>query len=374
MSNETTRRTFGAAGSGAAMGLMFVKPEQVRGTQANSAVSVGLIGCGGRGMHDSGLMAKHEFAKIAAFCDIYDDKLDAARKRYTGAKAYKQYQELLASNVDAVLIATPVYLHPEHFEAAVNARKHIFMEKPAGADAAGCRRVIAAATKADPTKRITVDFQQRYGKDYKHAWQVVRSGELGQIKMVRAAWLGGGPPLRSGHPDKEETMRNWFFYRETSGDIIVEQDCHNFDVVNWFTGMHPVKACGYGGQLMRFKGDVMDNLTVSYEFGNGVKFNYSAHQFGRDTYQDVSETFMCEKGWVNTSRRGVKIFRNGKLEEIETKYDITQDAANAFIDGVRKGELENAAFSAAESTLTAILGREAIYTGEETHWDRIINS
>src|SRR4029077_6226489 len=104
----------------------------------------------------------------------------AGAQKFSGARTFKNYQDLLASDVDAVYIATPPYLHPEHFEKAVKSRKHIFMEKPAGVDPAGCRRVIEAAKKADPTKRITVDFQQRYGLDYLKAHEIVKSGELGR--------------------------------------------------------------------------------------------------------------------------------------------------------------------------------------------------
>ena len=133
MSDNTSRRNF-VRSSGAAAAFLIVKPESVRGSQANSALSVGLIGCGGRGTYVSGLFVKNEFAKVTAVCDIYRDKLDAAGKSYSGAAQYTNHQELLASNVDAVLIATPAFLHPEHFEAAVKARKHIYMEKPAGLD------------------------------------------------------------------------------------------------------------------------------------------------------------------------------------------------------------------------------------------------
>src|SRR5262249_13027897 len=153
---------------------------------------------------------------------------------------------------------------------AVKARKHIFMEKPAGVDPAGVRRVIEAAGKADPTKRITVDYQQRYGLDYRKAYEIVKSGELGGIKMVRASWLGGGLPVRHGHTASEEQVRNWLFYQEKSGDIIVEQNCHNLDVVNWFMGTHPVKASGYGGRQVRTSiGDIMDNLAATLEYSNG---------------------------------------------------------------------------------------------------------
>jgi len=372
--STSSRRAFSATAAASA-GFLVVKPNQVSGSQANSALSIGLIGCGGRGLHDSGIAAKNEFARIAAICDIYEDRLAEGRKRYSGAKEYKNYKELIASDVDAVMICTPAFLHPEHFEAAVNAKKHIFMEKPAGVDPKGCQRIVDAAKRADKSKRITVDYQQRYGPDYRKAYEILKSGELGSVKMIRAAWLGGPPPTRTGHPQSEEKIRNWYFYRETSGDIIVEQDCHNLDVVNWFMGGHPVKATGYGSRAIRTIGDVLDNLSVSYQYANGTVFSYSAHQFGRQTYQDISETFICDKGYVQTSRRGYTIVRDGKpAQTAETKYDITQDAVNQFIDGCRTGKLENAAFHAAESTLMAIMGREAIYSGKEVTWDKLVKS
>ena len=372
MTHPTSRRDLVL--SGAATGLLILKPQLVRGAQANSALSVGLIGCGRRGTYVSGLFVKNEYAKIAALCDIYDDQLAAATQKFSGARTFKNYHDLLASDVDAVYIATPPYLHPEHFEAAVKARKHIFMEKPAGVDPAGCRRVIAAAKQADKTKRITVDYQQRYGKDYRRAYEIVQSGELGGIKMVRASWLGGGLPVREGVPGSEEQMRNWLFYRERSGDIIVEQNCHNLDVVNWFMGTHPVRSSGYGGRQVRTNiGNIMDNLAATFHYANGVVFSYSANQFSTGGFSDISETFICERGAVNTSRRGYKIFRNKEAppEEVITAGDITQDAVNEFVEGARTGKIENAAFSAAESTLTAILAREAIYSGREMTWQQL---
>jgi myo-inositol 2-dehydrogenase / D-chiro-inositol 1-dehydrogenase len=373
MSENTSRRNFITSASA---GFTILAPQMVRGSQANSALSVGLIGAGRRGVAISGIFAKNEFAKIAAICDIYDDQLQAAGKVFSGAKPFKDINQLLASDVDAVYIATPPYLHPEHFELSVKARKHIFMEKPAGVDAAGCRRVIAAAKKADPTKRISVDYQQRYGKEYRQAYEIVKSGQLGPLVMVRAAWLGGGLPVREGHPASEEKMRNWLFYRELGGDIIVEQNCHNLDVVNWFTGSHPVKAAGYGGRAVRKDiGNIMDNLAVTYTFADGLVFSYSANQFSAGGYQDIGETFFCEKGTIHTTRAGYKLWnkpqRGAPPEEVVRKGDITDDAVNEFVEGARTGKLENAAFTAAESTLTAIMAREAIYAGREMTWDRI---
>src|SRR5438270_4936961 len=197
MSNHSSRRDFlrgSSAATAASVGLSILKPQSVRGAQANSALTVGLIGCGRRGTAISGIFAKNEYARIAYICDIYEDQIAAASKIFSSAKAFKNIDDMLASDVDAVYIATPPYLHPEHFEKAVKSRKHIFMEKPAGVDPAGCRRVIEAAKKADKTKRISVDYQQRYGADYRKAYEIVKSGELGGIKMIRASWLGGGLP------------------------------------------------------------------------------------------------------------------------------------------------------------------------------------
>jgi len=372
MQTRFNRRHFVRNTGLASAGLMMIKPESVRGSQANSALSVGLIGCGNRGTYVSGIFAKNEFARIAAICDIYEDKIKAAQQRYSGAAVYKDYQKLLASDVDAVLIATPAFLHPEMFEAAVEARKHIYMEKPAAVDPKGCLRVKAAALKADPAKRISVDFQQRYGKDYRKAYQIVKSGALGDIKMVRASWFGAGAGIKKGHPASEEKIRNWFFYRELSGDILVEQDCHNIDVVNWFTGMHPVKVSGYGGRAMRLYGDVFDNLACTFEFANGMIFSYAANQFRSSGYRDVGETFICEQGAISTSRKGYTVMPAGQRPTtVKTDYDITQDAVNEFVEGARKGKIENAGVAAAESTLTAVMALKACVTGKEVTWQEI---
>jgi myo-inositol 2-dehydrogenase / D-chiro-inositol 1-dehydrogenase len=376
MNNDSSRRGFVAGSAAAGAGLLILKPETVRGAQANSALTLGVIGVGNRGTHVSGLFAKNEFCRIAAVADIYDDQLQRAAAKFTGAKTFKSAKELLASDVDAVYIATPPYMHPEHFEMAVAARKHIFMEKPAGVDVAGCQRVLAAAKKADKTKRISVDYQQRYGVDYRQAYDRVKSGEFGAIKMVRAAWIGGGLPLRSGHPASEEKVRNWLYYREHSGDIIVEQNCHNLDVVNWFVGTHPQKASGYGARAVRKQpGNIMDSLGVTYEFPDGMVFSFSASQFTAGGYTDIGEVFLCEKGTVRTTRRGYEVYNKAErgappdiVQTESSKADITLDAVNAFVEGARTGKLENAAFYAVESTLTAILGREAIYSGKPMTW------
>jgi predicted dehydrogenase len=374
MSPSTSRRNF-VRTAGTAATFSIIGAKAVRGAQANSAVTIGLVGCGNRGMYVSGLFAKNENARVAGFNDIYEDRFQAAAARYSGAKRYNQLDDMLNDkSIDAVLIATPAFLHPEHFERAVKAKKHIFLEKPAGVDAPGCHRVLKAARAADPTKRISMDYQQRYGKDYRKAHAVVKSGELGRVLQVRAAWMGGGPPIKSGHPADQERIRNWFFYRELSGDILIEQDCHNIDVVNWFMGKHPIRVSGYGSRLSRTSiGDIYDNLACTFQFEDGTIFSYTANQFGNMVgYSDVSETFVCEKGSVNVSRRGYKIYRDRKpVEEAETKYDITMDNVNEFVEGVRTGKLENAALWGAESTLIAVMALTACTSGRPMTWENV---
>ena len=378
MSDPTTRRDFARqAGAAAAIGWTIVKPGSVSGTPANSAVKLGVVGPGRRGTAITRLFLKDPNLQVTALCDIYDDQLAAAKTNLPApsANTYKTPQALLDSGVDAVYIATPPYLHPEHFEAAVNAKKHIFLEKPVAVDPAGVRRFLAAARRAGPDLMILVDYQQRFGVEYQKAHQLVQSGEIGAVKMIRASWLGGDLQRRSGHAASEEKVRNWLFYKELGGDIIVEQNCHNLDVVNWFLDKHPVSAMGYGGRQVRTDiGNIMDHLALTYRFDDGRILSYSASQFCKGGYGHVAETFIGEKGAVETSRRGYTLW-NGGQEPVRatTNYDITMDGVKLFLAGVR-GEVpkQNLAFAAAESTLTAILGRVAIETGKEAKWDDVI--
>jgi hypothetical protein len=154
-------------------------------------------------------------------------------------KAYRDFKELLADQtLDAVLIATPVYLHPEHFEAAVAAKKHIYCEKPAGADVAGVKRLLAASKRADPAKVIQFGFQQRFSPEYLAAEKRLLSGEMGDLTLMMSYWVWGGNAFRSvppsPYPEQERMVRHWGANKSTSGDFIVEQDCHGLDVLNWF--------------------------------------------------------------------------------------------------------------------------------------------
>jgi predicted dehydrogenase len=375
----STRRQFVQSASAAA-GWMIVSPQAVRGSQANSAVTFGLIGSGGRGTYDAGIVVRDPRARLVALCDLFSDRLDAAASRLQLEKpiTYNDYQKLLASDLDAVIIATPPFQHPEQFEAAVQARKHIYCEKPMGVDAAGCRRVMTAAKHADPKKTIAVGFQQRYGPVYLEAYKRLREGQLGELATARAWWISGDPFQRRPYDDPQvEKLRNWFCYRDYSGDIIVEQDCHNFDVLHWFLGGLPTRAVGWGGRKVRLTMDILDHLSLTFEFPNGIYVNYEANQLTPRGFSRVGEEFTGTKGTVATSRQQMVHYKGpgpDNTETIKSPRDITIDAIENFITRIVTNDPENAGVRSAESTLIAILGRNALYTGREALWKDVANA
>ncbi|MBI1788192.1 MAG: Gfo/Idh/MocA family oxidoreductase [Acidobacteria bacterium] len=326
-------------------------------------------------MYVSGIFAKNEFARVAAYCDIYQDKLDAAGAKYSGAKSFTKFQDILASDVDAVLIATPAFLHPEHFEAAARARKHIYCEKPAGADVAGVKRLERAARAADPAKAISFGFQQRHSPEYLAAERILRSGQLGEVVLMRSDWLLGGAAWKSftsPYPPEEQRIRHWGAWRETSGDFIVEQDCHGLDVLNWFAQSHPLKAHGTGGRRKRAFGDNLDHLNVTFEYPNGLRGFLAATQLAVKRYWDVKEQFFGSEGVLETERKYYRWHRGeNDAVRVESKREITIDAVEVFLERILTGKPVNEALSACESTLTSLLGRLAIDTGREVTWEEL---
>jgi predicted dehydrogenase len=370
----SSRRNFLASGAAAAGAFTIVNPKAVRGSQANSRIAVGLIGSGSRGTFDASIIHRDPRGRITALCDLYDDQLERAKQKLGLEKVdtFRDYQKLLASNVDAVLIVTPPYKHPEHLAAAVQAKKHIYCEKPAGVDTDGCRKVIEAGRRADKSKTIAFGFQQRYGPVYLEGYKRVNDGSIGTLATARAYWLGGDPwtPLRKQYSDPEvHHIRNWFSYKDYSGDIIIEQDCHNFDVLHWFLGL-PTRAVGYGGQKIRTGMDIMDHLTLSFEFPNNIRVNFEANQFMPPGTGKIGEEFTGTKGQIEVSR-GRMVHRKpppDTAETIDSKRDITIDALENFLGRIESNNPENVAERSALSTLIAVLGRTAIYNRREATW------
>jgi predicted dehydrogenase len=372
MQSETTRRKFisGAAATGA---FTIVAPQSVRGSQANSQVAVGLIGCGGRGSYDASIANKDPRARVMALCDKFPDQFDRSETtiQSTNTRKYTEFEKLLAApDIDAVFIVTPPFEHPRMLEAAIQAKKHIYCEKPIGVDVPGVQRAMAAAKKADPSKTIAVGFQQRYGPEYLEAYKRIQEGAIGELANARGFWISNDPFTRKPYADSAvEKLRNWFCYHEYSGDIIVEQDCHNLDVLHWFLGGLPVSAVGRGNKRVRKNMDILDNLTVIYEWPDGMFVNFEANQLTPRGFSKVGEEFTGTKGSIATSRARMTHYKApGQVEDMPTKRDITIDAIEAFLTRIVEGKPENAVERSALSTCIALLGRTAIYTGRPATW------
>lgn len=384
---------------GVATGFMIAKPKTAFSYQANSAVTFGVIGTGGRGTYVGTHMAHVAGTKLAAICDIYPDRIDNAKTKIPGAqdaRVYRNYHDLLAqADIDAVLITTPVYLHPEHFEAAVAAGKHIYCEKPAGADVAGVKRLLKASGQANPKKTIQFGFQQRFSPEYLTAMDLLKSGKIGEMKMMMSYWVLGGTPPKSFNqpnlPPEDEKVRRWGQWMAQSGGVIVEQDCHGVDMLNWFAGDgHPTSARGTGG--LRYPlvyGDQdSDHHDITYFYPNGVEgwLISIKHTAG---FRDVKEQFYGSAGMLETARTYYKLhgpivsspYKNADdltdsslIERRVSKREITIDAVESFFASISQGKPYNMAPIAANATFTSILGRMAYQQKREVSWDEMMRS
>ncbi len=353
----------------------------VRGSAANSAVTVGLIGSGSRGTFVAGLLAKNTPARVVALCDVFDEKLERASKSIglENPKLYLDFRQLLASDVDAVIIATPVFLHAEHFEAAVKSGKHIYIEKPAAADVEGCKRIIRAADSSDRKLHITFGFQRRYGQVYLKAKQLADSGAIGAIRLGHAHFIKSGDAGESAKlpPPKTEKEKivAWGAWKDLSGDLIVENNVHSIDVLNWFLGGRPRSAIGAGGSTLPKRGDMRDHNFVAYEYDNGVQGQLSGMTLAQAGYRDVVEQFFGERGMIETSENHWRHVRGRGQETTEkSPRNITIDSVADFVSRIAEGRPSNTAIRGAESSLTAILGRMAMDARREVTWDEMMKS
>ncbi len=354
----------------------------VRGSAANSAVRVGLLGSGGRGSRLAGHVVRAPGAELVALCDLFDDRIERAKQviPIENPRVYKDFNEMLASDIDAVIIATPPFLHPEHLEAVVRAGKHVYMEKPVAVDVAGCRRVMKAADSARPGQNVSIGFQQRYGSTYWGARGVLDAGEIGDIRYAEAHFqkgaVSGNEPVRKRPETMVEKVRDWKFWRDLYGDIIVETYVHSIDVLNWFLGdTHPLKAVGRGGRTIAKAGDMFDHATVAYEYAGGVQATMVGSQITAPFFREVYERFHGAGGAVETARHYWKHYRGrDDTIHVDAERSIDQDSVEAFIERVAQGKTENVGIRGAESTLTAILGQKAMQVGRTVTWEEMMAS
>jgi myo-inositol 2-dehydrogenase/D-chiro-inositol 1-dehydrogenase len=396
---QTTRRDFIKKGSsllvagGVAAGSLSI----ARGAHSfgSDTIKIGLVGCGGRGTGASvqALNTTGGEVKIVAMGDVFADRLQGAIRSIKGKHPSKfdvpkdrqfvgfdAYKNVLATDIDLVILATPPGFRPLHFETAVKAGKHVFMEKPVATDAPGIRRVLAANEEAK--KRglaVAVGLQRHHETRYEETIKRLHDGAIGDIILARAYWNGRTPWFKtrqSGQTELEYQMRNWYYFNWICGDHIVEQHIHNLDVINWVMQGYPVEANGMGGCEVRKGpdyGETFDHHFVEFTYGNGGKM-YSQCRHIPNCWNNVSEYVHGTKGSADVSgkiydAKGEMVWNfggggaGGHQEEHHDLFAL-----------LRKGETPNEGEYGALSTMTAIYGRMATYCGKKLSWDEALNS
>ena len=370
-------------------------------------LKAGLIGCGGRGTGAAiNFLKAGPNLKIVAMGDVFQDRIDGSLKKIgeqTGQSVppemcfagFDAFKKVLDAGVDIVILATPPHFRPEHFAAAVAAGKHVFMEKPVAVDPVGIRSVIETAGQAK-TKNLCVvtGTQRHHQRQYIEAYHRVKAGAIGDIVAARCYWNQSQLWYRDrqkGWSDMEWMIRDWVNWSWLSGDHIVEQHVHNIDVINWFTGAHPVKSVGFGARHRRVTGDQYDFFEVDFEYENGMHLNSMCRQID-GCVNNVSEFLVGTEGSTNGSNTiwnpdGSIKWKFVALEEGQTEepqaYEVTY-AKNVkspydqehidLVTAIRTSAPLNEARATAESTMCAIMGRISAYTGKETNWKEMMDS
>jgi predicted dehydrogenase len=347
--------------------------------QTQATPSIGVIGVGNRGAYLGRLVAENTPARLDAVSDLFDDRLAAAKKFAPAARPFKDYRELLHTGVDAVIIATPVFLHAEHLEAAVNAGKHIYIEKPAAASVADCKRILRIVDSAPRRLNISFGFQRRYGELYLKAKQAHDAGKIGKIRWAQVQFIkseGNRPRPLAGRPTSEiDKIKNWGAWQDLSGDLIVENNIHLIDVMNWFMGGRPLKAHGTGGRHHAGYGDLRDHVHVTFTYPDGIHGLLVGTTLAAPGFRDVYEQFHGPAGTIEVSENYFKLLR-GLKPEIDEKpsRNISIDSIAAFVRRIAEGTPENTGVRGVESTLTALLGRMAMDSRREVTWEEMLAS
>jgi predicted dehydrogenase len=391
-----TRREFVKSAAGV-VGVSAMAPSALASgawSGGRERIRLGVIGCGGRGtgaVVDA--MEADESVVLVAMADLFPDRLEGAMRaltqherfgsrvkvdqieRFTGFDGYRQ---LLNVDLDVVILATPPGFRPAHFEAAVAAGRHVFLEKPVAVDGPGVRRILAAGELAH-ARGLTVvaGTQRRHDPKYRAMMDQIHSGRIGELVGGSCWWMQGGLWMHARKPeysDMEWQCRNWLYFCWLSGDHIVEQHVHNLDVMNWAMGGPPAKASGMGGREVRTAddyGNIFDHFAIQYEYAHGATITSMARQ------TDGCESRVDEhiSGALGRARFGA-----GVIEGLDYKYDgprvnpYVQEHIH-LLQSIR-GSISriNESRSVAEATLTAIMGRMSAYTGKTVSWEQALNS
>jgi predicted dehydrogenase len=399
--------------------------------QGDDQIKVGLIGCGGRGTGAASQALKTKGnVKLVAMGDAFTDRLEGSLntlqkdrtlaeridvpedRRFTGFDAYKQ---VLGAGVDLVILATPPGFRPIHFKAAVEAGKHVFMEKPVAVDAPGVRTVLAAAEEAKKKNLcVGVGLQRRHQAPYLETIKKLQDGTIGDIVAMRAYWNGAGVwvnPRKPGQTEMEFQMRNWYYFNWLCGDHIVEQHIHNLDVINWLKNAFPVRAQGMGGREVRVGekkydyrapadmeimtpdgprmvpkgerlvlvlkpdtyGEIYDHHHVEFEYADGSRmYSYCRHM--RNTWPSVTEHCQGTKGSADISGATISVIGQEAWKYRGPGGNPYQVEHDDLFAAIRSGTPYNEAEYGALSSMTAVLGRLATYSGKVISWNDALNS
>ena len=365
----------------------------------SDTIRIGLIGCGGRGTYDTtNCLNCAPNVELVAMGDLFKDRVDRCRQQLTkelGEKVkvnddtcfvgWDAHKGVLGCDVDLVILTEPPHFRPGHLRAAVEAGKHVFMEKPVAVDPVGVRSVIESSQLADE-KNLTIvaGTQSRRVAHLVEGMKRIHNGDIGKIVGGQCLRIGGGMLTWSqetmqrqpGWSDMEWQLRRWLFLTWLSGDFIVEMHIHNLDRMNWALDAHPVQCIALGGRQVRTGpeyGNIYDHIAVEYEYPGGVRIEYMGSQIEKMTYRQDAR-IIGTNGQAYT-HEGDFIIDGPK----PFKYDgpnpspvVKQHAEQT--EAIRAGEHLNEGRRIAESTMTCIMGRMSAYTGRALKWDWAMNA
>jgi myo-inositol 2-dehydrogenase / D-chiro-inositol 1-dehydrogenase len=406
------RRKFLQTAAGAASGLLLLKPRTAFGYQANSAVRLGLLGCGNRGTSVASSFSRSTTAQVVALADLFPDQLAAGQDHFNQLNASlgrqsidtkllfhgpHAFEQLAASHdIDAIQISTPPFFHVQHLQTAVASGKHVYCEKPVGIDVAQTREALKIARQVKPTQSVDVGFQCRSAPPIAAIAEKIKAGALGKIGAVTANYNAPASTekVRPGASPDEYRLRNWLWDRAISGDILVEQNIHIIDLCNWLLGAHPLKATATGGRnVLTHFGDCWDNYQVDFTYPGDVHLSFTSTQFGNYGSFDAGLKFYGATGmatvpysgpvhivganaWAwedsaNTAADSGTFAANGSFSNNLAFAD--RDKERTFIDSITtSGRAHNQLAAGVETALSCMLGRMAGLQRREVTWEDLL--
>jgi predicted dehydrogenase len=379
-----SRRDF--AKSSALAGFAIMSASALAKAANTDTLKVGLLGCGGRGTGAAiNMLEGKNNVKLVAMADLFEDRLKASLDQIKGHKnpdvvaacavepdqcfvGFDAYEKILKTDIDILIEGTLPYSRPKHVEAAINAGKHVFTEKPVAVDPDGIRQFIAAAEKAKEKKlSLVAGTQRRHQKEYIETIKKIHDGAIGDVLSMRAYWCGSLPFAKERDPkwsDLEYRIRNWYGQCWVAGDSIVEQHVHNIDVCNWVMNAHPIRVFAMGGRAWKPAeekyGDIFDHFACDYEYENGVHMTSFCRHWEKCA-EGVFENVVGTKGLSKCTDLG----EAGENPYVQEHIDLVKSIRG-------EGEYLNEGVQVAESTMTAIMGRMSAYTGQVQVWGKAL--